>query len=134
MALQFELRPTGEWRQTDLGWRKSLRSVPFPFGFLGFALTREQCEKMGLPPEGLAIRVASVRGEGFASQIGLKGSDLITAISGHSRARGFDGFKSELLRAYAPGDLVRLTVLRDGKAMELRGVFPKWHTTATSVP
>lgn len=133
-TVQFDLRPTGEWRQTDLGWRKSVRSMPVPWGFLAFALTREQCEKLELPPDSMAIRVASVRGEGLASQIGLKRSDLIIAVSGRSRAGTFDDLKSDLLRACGPGDPVHLTVLREGQTLELRGTFPKWRTTATSVP
>ena len=31
-------------------------------------------------------------------------------------------------------DLVRLTVLREGRRVELQGAFPAWHTRDTAVP
>lgn len=131
---QFELTPPANWRQTELWWRKSLRSVPFSLGFLGFMLARDETRAAGAPEGGLAIRVASLRGEGLATALELKTGDLIISLAGDNRPRSLDQFKSDLLRKYIPGDMVKLTVLRDGRTLELSGKFPKWHSTETTVP
>lgn len=122
------------WRQSELGWRKSLRSVPFPPGFLGYALGQEERKAAGLPENQLAIRAVSIRGRGLAENVGLSKGDTIVALEGHTAIRSFDDFRSDLLRTYAPGDRVRMTVLRDGKSVPLQGRFPDWHTSDTSVP
>jgi serine protease Do len=122
------------WRQTELGWRKSLRSVPLPLGFLGYALGQEERKQAGLAHEQLAIRAVSIRGAGFAENVGLSKGDTIVALEGRSAPRSLEDFKSDLLRNYMPGDVVRLTVLRDGRKVSLEGRFPEWHTTDTSVP
>src|SRR6185369_16413138 len=36
--VNIELNPQPGWRQTELGWRKSLRSIPVPWGFLAYSL------------------------------------------------------------------------------------------------
>lgn len=133
--LTLELSPAGAWKQTDLGWRKSLRSVPVPWGFLAYAHGKEERTAAGIAADRLAIRVLSVRGTGLAENVGLKKGDLIIAVAGRTEDRAyFDDFKSDLLRLYAPGDEVRLTVLRDGQTVELKGKFPAWQTGDTSVP
>jgi predicted metalloprotease with PDZ domain len=131
---RLTLHLAGDWRQTELGWRKSLRSVPVPWGFLGYPLGREERDAQGLSSETLAIRIASVRGEGLAKNLALQKSDLIVALDGRTTARSLEEFKSDLLRRYAPGDRVRLTVARGGHSVELTGPFPDWHAADLVVP
>ena len=132
--IRVELAPEPDWRQTELGWRKSLRSVPFPVGCLAYPLGREERRAANLEDDRLAIKVLSIRGSGLASSVGLQKGDLIIALDGKRTSRSFEEFKSDLLRRYSPGDKVRLTVFRNGKTVELEGPFPAWHTTDTSVP
>jgi hypothetical protein len=129
-----ELRPPANWKQTDLGWRKSLRSVPLSLGFLGYALGREEKKTAGLADDSLAIKVASIRGSGLATNVGLKKGDLIIELASRRRVRTFEQFQSDQLRAYQPNDTVRVVVLRDGKEVAIEGPFPPWHTKETSVP
>lgn len=131
---QLELTPPANWRQTELWWRKSLRSVPFSLGFLGFKLAADETRAAGAAEGGLAIRVASLRGEGLATALELKTGDLIISLAGDNRSRTLDQFKSDLLRKYVPGDTVKLNVLRDGRTLELSGKFPPWRTEETTVP
>lgn len=134
------LSPGKNWRQTELGWRKSLRSVPLPLGFLGYPLGAEERRTAKFPLDRLAIRVVSIRADattgarGLAGNLGLEKSDLIVSLAGREEARTLDEFKSDLLRLFSPGDSVRLVVLRGDKRIELEGAFPDWHTTDTSVP
>lgn len=129
-----ELKVGGNWRQTDLSWRRSLRSVPLQLGFLGYALGREERGKSQIGEDRLAIQVVSIRGAGLAENVGLKKGDTIVSLEGNPEHRSFEQFQSDLLRQYSPGDRIRLRVRREGIEVELRGAFPRWHTTDTSVP
>jgi len=130
------LRLTGNWRETDISWRKSLRSLPLPFGFRGYSLTRSQRRELNILEDRLAIRVVSVRANGtsLARRLGLRKTDTIVALEKQNRKRTLEELKSDLLRNYRAGDVVRFTVLRNGKSVPLSGRFPNWHTEETSVP
>jgi hypothetical protein len=139
-VLVAKLAPEENWRQTELGWRKSLRSVPLPLGFLGYPLGTEERRTANFPADKLAIRVVSIRKiaplgtRGLAENLALEKGDLIVLLAGHDESRTLDEFRSDLLRRFSPGDTVTMTVLRDGRRVELQGPFPDWHTSETSVP
>jgi predicted metalloprotease with PDZ domain len=133
-AVRVKLPLSGGWRETELGWRKSLRSVPLPMGFLAYDLGREERRSEMLPENVLFIKVVSIRAPGLAAGLGLEKGDLITALEGRQKDRSFEEFKSDLLRRYRPGDRVHITVRRNAKSVDLEGPFPDWHTTDTSVP
>jgi S1-C subfamily serine protease len=128
MKLEAQLAPRADWRSTDLSWRRSLRSVPFPFGFGGFIL------RQGFAQKELAVRVTSVYGKGMAKDIGLENDDIIVALGGQTQPRTFEQFQSDLLCLYQPGDTVELTVLRSGKRVELRGKLPDWSREPHIIP
>jgi S1-C subfamily serine protease len=133
-TVPLELRPQENWKRADLSWRKSLRSVPLPFGFRGYSLTPSQRKTEGWSHEQLAIKVISLQPKSLAENLGLQKGDIIMALEGREDLRSIDGLKSDLLSRYAPGDPVRLSVRRDGQRKELTGPFPGWSTTETSVP
>ena len=133
-TVRVQLQLGRNWRQTELGWRKSLRSVPLPLGCLAYALGREERRSEKFPEDVLYIKVVSLRGGGFGRNLGLEKGDYIVALEKNRAPRSFEDFQSDLLRRYVPGDTVRLTVLRAGKEVDLEGPFPDWHTTDTSVP
>src|SRR5262245_17712270 len=84
-----------KWRETELGWRKSLRSVPLPMGFLAYALGREERRDLNFPEDRLAIKVASIRGGGLGATLGLEKGDFITALERSQASRSFEDFKSD---------------------------------------
>jgi hypothetical protein len=133
-TVHADLALGANWRQTELGWRKSLRSMPLPLAFLAYPLGREERRAANLPDDRMAIKVVSIRGAGLARNIGLEKGDLIIALDGRGAVRSFEEFKSDLVRRYLPGDTVHLTVLRNEKALNLEGLFPEWYTTDTAVP
>lgn len=133
-TLRLELRPEGDWRPTEIGWRKSMRSVPLEFEFRGYALSKSQRAELKLAEDQMAIRVVSAKAAGLAGNLGLKKGDVITAAAGRSDNRTIEQLLSDLLRVYSPGDEVRMTVLRDGVEVPLKGKFPNWHTDETTVP
>ena len=132
--VRVELEPDKNWRYSEIGWRRSLRSVPLRWGFRAYPLTRSQLTKLGRPVDRLAIRVISVRSFGLSGSLKLKLRDLIVSLNGSTRRRTFNQLKSDMLRLYKPGDNVRLRVIRNGKAEDLQGTFPNWFTEATTVP
>lgn len=125
--------PSG-WRHSELGWRKSSRSVPSDWGFRAAALAKFERREAGLPESGLAIRVLSVKPRGLAQALGLQKGDVITALADDTRERTLERLRSDLLRRFAPGDEVRMTVRRGEQTLELSGSFPAWFTEETTVP
>ncbi len=133
--IEIEFTPPAGWKRSDIGWRKSLRSVPFPIGMRGAPLSPSQRAELDLPAEEtLAIRVLTVASRGFAPEMKLLTGDVILAVGEESPLSNFDEFRSLLLNRYEPGSNVELRVWRGGKTLSLRGKFPDWHTDETSVP
>jgi hypothetical protein len=128
------LKLPGGWRETEIGWRKSLRSLPLPFGIRGYSLTRSQRKELQLREDRMAVRIVSVQDKGLAADLGIQKKDTIVALEKHTANRTLEELKSDMIRRYRAGDPVRLTVLRDGKRLVLTGRFPKWKTDETSVP
>jgi hypothetical protein len=124
------------WWKGDISWRKSLRSYPVVWGFLGYSVGSEERRSAGLESDSLAIKVVSLRGQsgGVAKALGLAKGDLIVGLAGESRLLTLEQFKSQMLKTYAPGDEIRLEVVRGGQRHELTGRFPDWFTSDRTVP
>ena len=129
-----ELKLPPRWREGELGWRKSSRSIPMDWSFRGAAMTETQRREGNLPLSGLALNVLSVTPSGFAGALDLQKYDVILALNGDTRERSLEQLRSDLLRRFTPGDEVRLTIRRAEQTMELKGQFPGWFTEKTSVP
>ena len=133
-SLTISFKPRANWRETEIGWRKSMRSLPLPFGLRGYSLTRSQRKDLKLTETQMAIRIVSVAGKGLAANLGIRKKDTIVRLGDRKKKRTLEELKSDLIRYYRPGDRVRITVLRAGKRVVLSGRFPKWRTEETSVP
>ena len=133
-ATELQLSLPAGWRQSELSWRKSSRSVPSDWGFRAAALAKFERREAGLPESGLAIRVLSIKPRGLAKALDLQKGDVITALADDTRERTLDRLRSDMLRRFAPGDEVRLTVRRGEETLELRGNFPAWFIEETTVP
>lgn len=133
-SVEVTLQPCGPWRQSDLGWRKSLRSVPLQLGFLGYSLGRDALQQMGYPDDKSMVKVIALRPPGLARNLNLLKGDFVTSVGGQTGFRTFEQFKSKLLELYQPGETVEIEVVRDGKTLVLKGEFPPWFTEETAVP
>ncbi len=122
------------WRESELSWRKSSRSIPADWGFRAAALTASQRRETNLPAEGLAIRVLSMKLRGLAAAVGLQKDDVIVALEGENRTRTLEQLRSDIIRRFSPGDEIRLTIRRGHETLEIKGQFPPWFTEETSVP
>ena len=67
---------------------------------------------------GPGVRVAKVMPDSAASKAGIQDGDLVQAINGKKVAhlRGY----SDLLKTFAPGDTIRILILRKGKELTLK--------------
>lgn len=133
-SVVIELPLTGDWRVHELGWHRSMRSVPLNYGFRGYALTPSQRRSEGFGSNQLAIRITTVRGGGLAKALDLQKKDVVIGVGSQSSYRRYEEFRSDVLTTYKPGDTVKLTVHRDGKRVQLSGKFPDWHTEEVAVP
>lgn len=122
------------WRESELGWRKSSRSIPFDWGFRASKMTTSERQRSGVPPDGLAIHVLSVKPRGLAAAIDLKKEDIILELDGDRQERSLEQLRSDILRRYSPGDAIRLVVRRGEQTLPLSGTFPNWFTEETTVP
>lgn len=130
----FELGLPNRWRESELGWRKSSRSIPVDWGFRAAPMTASQRRDAQLPAEGLAIRILSVKPRGIAAILGLQKDDVLVAVDGEKRVRTLEQIRSDILRRFSPGDEIRLTIRRGEETLEVKGKFPPWFTEETSVP
>ena len=133
-TIRVQMTPKTGWRQIDIGWQRSIRSVPLQLGIRGYSLTKSQRKSEQIGEDKLAIRVISVRGRGIGEILELKKRDIIVAVGDRSKRRTFSGFKADLVSLYQPGETIQLKVRRDGKAIALKGTFPAWFTDETTVP
>jgi S1-C subfamily serine protease len=98
-------------------------------GISGTDITLSLIDSLGLPHATRGIYVSEVSGNGPAGRAGLRSAagmvgvsgqaaptslDIITAIDGYA-IKGMDDLVSYLANVTAPGQVVRLTVLRDGQ-------------------
>ncbi len=132
--VKIDLTLPPRWRESELDWRKSSRSIPIDWSFRGAAMTASQRRESNLPAAGLAINILSVSPSGFAAAMNLEKYDVILGLNGGTRECSLEQLRSDMLRQISPGDEVRLTVRRSDKTLELKGRFPDWFTEKTSVP
>lgn len=130
----LEIALPNRWRESELGWRKSSRSIPVNWGFRAAPMTASQRQEAQVPAEGLAIRILSVKSRGIAAILGLQKDDVLVAVDGEKRTRNLEQIRSDILRRFSPGDEVRLTIRRGKETLELKGEFPPWFTEETTVP
>ncbi|MCX7423955.1 MAG: PDZ domain-containing protein [Planctomycetia bacterium] len=130
----LSLKLPNRWRESELSWRKSSRSIPADWGFRAAALTASQRRETNLPAEGLAIRVLSMKPRGLAAAVGLQKDDVIIALDGEKRTRTLEQLRSDIIRRFSPGDEIQLTIRRGNETLEIKGQFPPWFTEETSVP
>lgn len=95
---------------------------------------------IGIEDDPQGVRVVGVTPGGGADEAGVETGDVIAAIEGAALDGADDQSPSEVLiaqmRNVEPGDVVTLTVLRDGAARELavEASAPRWRAGAHAAP
>jgi hypothetical protein len=113
-----ELELPEGWRETDLSWRWSLRSLDPPPWVQGMDLSVKERKELGLTEKQLALRQGPFLTPP-AEQAGIRHNDVIVAIDGKSPELTARQFAAYVRLNYKVGDRVTYTVLREGKRIEI---------------
>jgi S1-C subfamily serine protease len=118
-----QLRPAAGWRKSDFSWRGSMWNAPPRLQVWLPELTTEQSAKLGLPRGDSALEVRWINLEGpggrQAQADGLREKDVVVALDGKPIRMDSRQFNAHLKLHYRVGDRLPLTILRDGRRMEL---------------
>ena len=114
------------WRQhDDISWRAStwmLRRIGAG-GMLVEAVPAEDRKAAGLPETGMALRVKYAGGQsgphGAARKAGFREGDILVSFDDKTDLRRETDLLAHAVAHHKPGDRVRVTVLREGKKIEL---------------
>src|SRR5262245_35378335 len=124
-TVKATLKLSGDWRRTpDPSWRESLHVAGPGAGFWGAKLKPDERQKLGLPADGLALRVMHIWGD-HARQAGVRNGDVVVEIDGVRKDLTIRQLHGHLQLHRDYGDTITLAVLRDGKRQELTMRLPK---------
>jgi serine protease Do len=113
---QIELNET--WKESDLSWRES--SWSFRPGLWTVPLSDGEKKKRNIPPGEPALLVKWVFGANpLAKRAGFHDGDVIVAVDGRPVPGDESHFMAQVRLNHPPGDKVKLTVLRNGKRVDL---------------
>jgi hypothetical protein len=115
---------SGNWKETDLGWRAS-SWFGLRHGLQTAPLSNDEKRKRDIPADGLALVVKNLHANAKPlSHAGLRPGDVIVGVDGKVEAMGEMQFVVYLRLNHPPGDKVKLTVLRGKERQEL--TVPMW--------
>jgi serine protease Do len=114
--------PSG-WRETDISWRPSQGAIPPFVGMWETPLSPEEKTALGIPRDRLALRVTSLfAGEQWKmAQSTVQKDDVIIAVGEKSDLPAMlpRQLHTYIRLHYKVGDTLPLTVLREGKRIEV---------------
>ncbi|HUQ72188.1 MAG TPA: Trx7/PDZ domain-containing (seleno)protein [Planctomycetaceae bacterium] len=112
------------WKRSDFSWRGSMWDTPPRLQFWAPPLTGEAREKLNLPETDTPLEVRWINREGKAGQQafddGLREKDVIVAIAGQPLRMDTKHLHMHVKLNYKVGDVLPLTVLRNGKREEIK--------------
>jgi serine protease Do len=135
VSLTLAARPTGAQASTQTPQNQQPQggtSTGAYLGIQGLSLDSQIAQAMNLPTNQQGVLVEQVQQNGPAAQAGLQGSSQTVTINGQQVTIGGDvitaldgqavsGMQSlaALLQQYSPGQIVTLTILRNGSQMQV---------------
>jgi hypothetical protein len=106
------------WRQTDLSWRASIRSLGPSPSVRGEDVTAEEKSALGIAPRSLAFRQGNFVAAA-AEQAGLRRGDIIIGVDGTTPEMTMGQFLVHIRLRYQAGDRITYTILRAGKRLDI---------------
>lgn len=109
------------WRRGDVAWRGSF--WPARPGFTCDPLDAAGKQALGIPPDGLALRVKFVYRQDSgkaARKAGLEAGDVLVEVDGRRESMDETAFLAHVLQGKVAGQSLSVTVLRKGKLERLR--------------
>jgi hypothetical protein len=120
-----KLALAGDWKKTDLTWRPS--SGPgLRWGVWCAPLMDEERAAAKIPSGAMALKVTNLFGARAApvAKAGVQVGDVILAADGRSDFANEGEYLAYLRLNHPPGDRFKLTLLRDGRKVDLE--VPMW--------
>jgi hypothetical protein len=111
------LELSGDWRRSDLSWRKSFLSIEPQAGVWVHEVEDERRPKLGLPATGMALEIFYVDPDGPARKAGLKSRDIVVSVDGRTTPMGRHEFRTYWPTAHDRGQTGTMGIVRDGKPM-----------------
>ncbi|MDA1229563.1 MAG: Trx7/PDZ domain-containing (seleno)protein [Planctomycetota bacterium] len=115
---------TAGWKQNDFSWRGSMWNAPPRFQVWVPELTGDALAQLGLPKTDGALEARWINKEATSGQQaiadGLREKDVIIAAFGQPIRVNSRQFQSHLKLNYKVGDTLPLTILRDGRKINLK--------------
>jgi len=106
------------WRRTNITWRPSLLGLLPSLPLNGSDLDAKDRKTLGVGEKRLAIRLEKpVHSELRA--VGLRENDVIIGLNNQQPDMSMEKFLAHIRQNYLAGDRITLTIIRDGKRMQL---------------
>jgi S1-C subfamily serine protease len=110
------------WRKTNLTWRASLLDILPSLPVSAEDLSASDKKALGIPEKQAAFRQDKFV-HSTLKAVGLKAGDVIVALDGKPVDGTMDDFLALVRREHLVGDTLTLTVLREGKRVDLKVVL-----------
>jgi hypothetical protein len=112
--VQAELLLSGNWRASDVSWRKSIRVRSYSNNFTRHLtpLAQDEKDRLAIERDRIAFRLTESKGE--VQEAGLLKDDIVVALDGKRRL-SYQNPQYYPLIDHKSGDTMEVTVLRDGK-------------------
>jgi hypothetical protein len=117
--MEGKLELADGWRKTNLTWRASLLDILPSLPVSADDLSPAEKKALGIPEKHAAFRQDKFV-HSTLKAVGLKAGDVIVALDGKPVDGTMDDFLGLVRREHLVGDTITLTVLRDGKPVELK--------------
>ncbi len=122
---EFDLPLSPGWRTSpDPSWRSSTHIVGPNTGFWGKEMSWGDLKNRGLTNEDLALKVVVVWGA-WAKKAGVRNGDIVVELDGIKTKKTIRQLQTHLQMNHDFGDLVELTVLRNGKRQKITMNLPE---------
>ncbi len=112
------------WKRYDFSWRGSMWNAPPRFEAWAPVLSTEARKKLGLSDSVQALEVRWINPQSPGGQQtlkdGLRLKDVITALDGQPLQMNTRQFNAHIKLKYKVGDVLPLTILRDGQQVDLK--------------
>lgn len=112
------------WKQTDVSWRWSIKSMSPSPGIIGEDLDGEERKLLGLDPRQLAYRQMNFL-PAAARHAGLRANDVIVGIDGQKLTMNARQFETHIRLHYRTGQEITLQVLRGKQPVSLPLKLPE---------
>ncbi len=122
--VEYRLRAQAGWKKTDISWRGSLWGMPPRLRIWFPSMTPAELKKAGLPEDLRASQARWINNKfeaGRAAQkAGLRLNDVIVELDGKPVPEDSQHFSLYVKLNFKPGETLPLTVLRDGRRIQLK--------------